>query len=82
VGRQAIYANASKDIPEMLQEARDHRRGQLALEFDAPFLDTPDVGYQYEPPWEPGGLRVPGSRPTSCSVAVSCRSRCPHPLVP
>jgi len=53
---RAIYANAAKDIPEMLQEVRDRRRGQLTLELDAPFLDATDAGYQYEPPWEPRGM--------------------------
>jgi three-Cys-motif partner protein len=54
---QAIYGNAAKEFPQMLQEARDRKRGQLALEFDTPYLDQADVGYEYEPPWEPRGLQ-------------------------
>ncbi len=54
---QAIYANAASDFPEMLQEARDRSRGQIAFELGDAYLDE-QQGYRYEPPWEPQGLDV------------------------
>jgi hypothetical protein len=48
----AIYANAAKRLPEMLQEVRGRASGQRALDLDIEST-APEVGYQYEPPWEP-----------------------------
>jgi three-Cys-motif partner protein len=48
----AIYANAAKRLPDMLEEARNRASGQQTLDLG---LDSigPEIGYQYEPPWEP-----------------------------
>jgi three-Cys-motif partner protein len=48
----AIYANAAKRLPDMLQEARDRLSGQQTLDLGIESA-TPDLGYRYEPPWEP-----------------------------
>lgn len=48
----AIYANAASRLPAMLHEARDRASGQQALDLGIESLAA-DVGYQYEPPWEP-----------------------------
>ena len=48
----AIYANAAKRLPDMLEEARNRISGQQTLDLGlAP--NESEVGYQYEPPWEP-----------------------------
>lgn len=49
---EAIYDNAMRRLPAMLQEARDRASGQQVLDLG---VETPraDVGYRYEPPWEP-----------------------------
>jgi len=49
---ESIYANAAKHLPEMLTEARDRASGQQVLDLGIESV-APDVGYQYEPPWEP-----------------------------
>lgn len=48
----AIYANAAKSLPAMRREALDRATGQQALDLGPP-SGAPEVGYQYEPPWEP-----------------------------
>ncbi len=48
----AIYAKAAKRLPDMLQEARDRLSGQQTLDLGVESI-APEVGYQYEPPWEP-----------------------------
>lgn len=49
---ETIYRNAAQRLPAMLQEARDRASGQQVLDLG---LDqrTGDIGYRYEPPWEP-----------------------------
>lgn len=47
----AIYAKAAKSLPAMRQEALDRRTGQQALDLGSE--SVADVGYEYEPPWEP-----------------------------
>ncbi len=49
---EAIYDNAMRRLRAMLQEARDRASGQQVLDLG---VETPraDVGYRYEPPWEP-----------------------------
>jgi three-Cys-motif partner protein len=48
----AIYANAAKRLPDMLEEARNRASGQQTLDLGLELVE-PEVGYQYEPPWEP-----------------------------
>jgi three-Cys-motif partner protein len=48
----AIYANAAKRLPDMLQEARDRLSGQQTLDLGIESAAA-DLGYRYEPPWEP-----------------------------
>ena len=48
----AIYANAAKRLPDMLQEARDRLSGQQSFDLGIESA-APEVGYRYEPPWEP-----------------------------
>lgn len=48
----AIYANAAKRLPDMLEEARARISGQQTLDLGLELVE-PEVGYQYEPPWEP-----------------------------
>jgi three-Cys-motif partner protein len=48
----AIYANAAKRLPAMLEEARNRISGQQALDLGLAPAES-EVGYQYEPPWEP-----------------------------
>ena len=48
----AIYANAAKRIPEMLQEAKDRAQGQQTLDLGIELVSSAET-YQYEPPWEP-----------------------------
>ncbi len=47
-----IYSNAAKRLPAMLEEARNRAVGQQTLDVGDAHL-TPEVGYRYEPPWEP-----------------------------
>jgi three-Cys-motif partner protein len=49
---EAIYANAAKRLPDMLQEARNRASGQQALDLGVESVAS-EVGYRYEPPWEP-----------------------------
>lgn len=49
---EAIYADAAKRIPEMLQEAKDRARGQQALDLGIELSASAET-YHYEPPWEP-----------------------------
>lgn len=48
----AIYADAAKRLPDMLEEARNRIRGQQTLDLGLGLIES-EVGYQYEPPWEP-----------------------------
>jgi hypothetical protein len=48
----AIYANAAKGLPDMLEEARNRISGQQTLDLSLAPVES-EVGYQYEPPWEP-----------------------------
>jgi three-Cys-motif partner protein len=48
----AIYANAAKRLPDMLEDARNRIRGQQALDLGLEPIES-EAGYQYEPPWEP-----------------------------
>jgi hypothetical protein len=48
----AIYANAAKRLPDMLEEARNRIKGQQTLDLGLEPIES-EVGYQYEPPWEP-----------------------------
>ena len=49
---EAIYADAAKRIPEMLQEAKDRAQGQQTLDLGIELVSSAET-YQYEPPWEP-----------------------------
>ena len=49
---EAIYEKAAKRLPDMLQEARNRLSGQQALDLGVESI-APEIGYQYEPPWEP-----------------------------
>ena len=49
---EAIYEKAAKRLPAMLQEARDRLSGQQTLDLGVESV-APDLGYRYEPPWEP-----------------------------
>jgi len=48
----AIYTNAAKRLPDMLEEARNRASGQQTLDLGLEST-APEVGYHYEPPWEP-----------------------------
>jgi hypothetical protein len=50
----AINTNAAQSVPEMRQQARDHRQGQEAFSFDVD-VAAEQPSYTYEPPWEPRG---------------------------
>ena len=49
---EAIYAKAAKRLPDMLQEARGRLSGQQTLDLVVESVGA-DLGYRYEPPWEP-----------------------------
>lgn len=51
----AIYAHAAKRLPDMLEEARNRIKGQQTLDLGLEPIES-EVGYQYEPPWEPRSL--------------------------
>jgi three-Cys-motif partner protein len=47
-----IYANAANRLPDMLQEAQNRASGQQILDLGIEAM-APEIGYRYEPPWEP-----------------------------
>jgi three-Cys-motif partner protein len=49
---EAVYSQAARGFPEMQKEAKDRKKGQVALDFDVPTGGL-DATYQHEPPWEP-----------------------------
>ncbi len=48
----AICANATKRLPDMLEEARNRISDQQTLDLGLAPVES-EVGYRYEPPWEP-----------------------------
>ncbi|MFN2613144.1 MAG: three-Cys-motif partner protein TcmP [Solirubrobacterales bacterium] len=49
---ESIYDSAMRRMPAMLQEARDRASGQQVFDLGVD-VTAGDIGYRYEPPWEP-----------------------------